>query len=239
MSRSPTRLPVRVTVVLLSGESLPDASRCVLSVVVHRVERGPSAGLVALPSAFHEAEERLEETVKRALSQVSVRRTRELHQIGTTVQDGTVTVTYLAAIDRLPQGSARDDSIELLPIRELAGRRRGNISLHESDSKTVEAALQVFRQQIENTSLALSVVPEVFTLGQLRSIYEDAWGKNLDLRNFRRKLLEGPRPFVKPVGASLSDRGTKGRPPELYKATQAWEQATPIRFPRRRAVHRS
>lgn len=235
MSRSPTRLPVRVTVVLLSGESLPDASRCVLSVVAHRVVRRPSAGLVALPSAFHEAEERLEETVKRALSQVSVRRTRELHQTGTTVQDGTVTVTYLAAVDRLPQGSARDDSIELLPIRELAGRRRGNISLHESDSKTVESALQVFRQQIENASLALSVVPEVFTLGQLRSIYEDAWGKKLDPRNFRRKLLDGPQPFVKPVGASLSDRGTKGRPPELYRATRAWEHSSPVRCPRPRS----
>lgn len=239
MSRSPARFPVRVVVVLLSGESLPDASRCVLSVVVHRVERGPSAGLVALPSAFHEAEERLEETVKRALSQVGVRRTRELHQIGTTVQDGTVTVTYLAAVDRLPQGSARDGSIELLPIRELAGRRRGNISMHESDSKAVEAALQVFRQQIENTSLALSVVPEVFTLGQLRSIYEDAWGKKLDPRNFRRKLLDGPLPAIMPTGDSLRERGTRGRPPELFRATRHWGVGVPITGPLRQRANKA
>lgn len=229
MSRAPSRLPVRVVVVLLSGESLPDASKCVLSVVLHRVARGPSAGLLALPSAFHETEEGLEETVKRALSQIGVRRTRELHQIETTVQDGTITVTYLAALDRLPQGSTRDGVVDLLPITDAAGRRRGHISLDSSDRKVVDRALQVFRQQIEGSTLALSVVPDVFTLGQLRSIYEDAWGKNLDPRNFRRKLLDGPEAFIEPVGASLSERGTRGRPPELYRAGRALELGLPIR----------
>ena len=70
---------------------------------------------------------------------------------------------------------------------------------------------------------------EGFTLGQLRSIYELAWGKKLDPRNFRRKLLDGPAAFIEPVGASLTNRGTRGRPPEHYRATVGWTISAPIR----------
>lgn len=243
MSQSPEmrtdRFPVRVVVALLSGESLPDASRCVLSAVFYREESAASDAHLGLPGAFRIVGEGLDDTARRALELVDVRRPRMVEQFGTIADSEAVTVMYLAAMDRLPMTTSQSTSTALIPFTELAGSRRANTPLRDQEAQILDRAVEEVKARLDNTPLALSLVPPVFTFGQLRSIYEDAWGKNLDHRNFRRKLLEGPRPFVKPVGASLSDRGTKGRPPELYKATQAWEQATPIRFPRRRAVHRS
>lgn len=233
MSRSTPRFPVRVTVVMLSGESLPDASRCVLSVVLSRHEQPGGSGLLSLPSAFREAGETLEESAKRALEQIKVGRPRSLQQIETTASEDAVTITYLGAVDRLPMAGINDTSTQTVPITDLQGRRR-NTPLDDQDEETLKLALAELGRRLEASSLALSLVPTVFTLGQLRSIYEDAWDKKLDLRNFRRKVLEGPRPFVEPVGASLSDRGTKGRPPELYRATRAWDGGVPVRRPRRR-----
>ncbi len=226
--------PVRVVVVLLSGESLPDASRCVLSAVLYRAEQGGSAGSLGLPGAFRKADEDLDDTARRALELVNVRRPRKVEQIGTSADSEMVTVTYMATIDRLPMTSGHSTSTAVIPFTELSGSRRGNSPLQGQDSQTLDRAVEEVKVRLDSTPLALGVVPPVFTLGQLRSIYEDAWGKKLDHRNFRRKLLEGPKPFVKPVGASLSDRGTKGRPPELYEATREWNHETPIRLPRKR-----
>ena len=228
------RFPARVVVVLLSGESLPDASRCVLSAVLYRAEQGDSAGSLGLPGAFRKADEDLDDTARRALELVNVRRPRKVEQIGTSADSEMVTVTYLATIDRLPMTSGHSTSTAVIPFTELTGNRRGNSPLQGQDSQTLGRAVEEVKLRLDSTPLALSLVPPIFTFGQLRSIYEDAWGKKLDHRNFRRKLLEGSRPFVKPVGASLSERGTKGRPPELYQATRAWEDELPVRRPRRR-----
>lgn len=234
MSRSNPRFPVRVTVVMLSGESLPDASRCVLSVALPCHDKPGQSGLLSLPSAFREAGETLEESAKRALEQIKVGRPRSLQQIETTASEDAINITYLGAVDRLPMAGINDSSTQTVPITDLHGRSR-NTPLDDQDEETLKHALAELGRRLETSSLALSLVPTVFTLAQLRSIYEDAWNKKLDLRNFRRKVLEGPRPFVEPVGASLSDRGTKGRPPELYRATRAWETASPVRRPRHRS----
>jgi 8-oxo-dGTP diphosphatase len=189
---------------------------------------------LGLPGAFRKADEDLDDTARRALELVNVRRPRKVEQIGTSADSEMVTVTYMATIDRLPMTSGHSTSTAVIPFTELSGSRRGNSPLQGQDSQTLDRAVEEVKVRLDSTPLALGVVPPVFTLGQLRSIYEDAWGKKLDHRNFRRKLLEGPKPFVKPVGASLSDRGTKGRPPELYEATREWNHETPIRLPRKR-----
>lgn len=63
--------------------------------------------------------------------------------------------------------------------------------------------------------IALRLLPEVFTLGELQTAYEAVLGRELDTRNFRRDVL---------AGGLLTDAGSvraegPGRPARLYRST--------------------
>ena len=63
--------------------------------------------------------------------------------------------------------------------------------------------------------IAVQLLPEVFTLGELQIAYEAVLGRELDTRNFRRDVL---------AGGLLADAGSvraegPGRPARLYRST--------------------
>lgn len=62
--------------------------------------------------------------------------------------------------------------------------------------------------------IALQLLPEVFTLGELQGVYEAVLGHELDTRNFRRDVLQAG--IVEPTGASRADG--PGRPAGLYRS---------------------
>ena len=75
--------------------------------------------------------------------------------------------------------------------------------------------LERARAKLEYTPLASSFCREVFTIAELRKVYEAVWGVELDPRNFHRKVTstEG---FVEPTGERTVRDG--GRPAQLYRA---------------------
>lgn len=243
MPKSPTstRFATEVAVVILAGQSLPDASRCDLSLVLHRRADRPYGGTLTLPSVLLEAKEPLEEAAQRAVSTVMSTVPRELVQVGTELAatGDSLLVSYLATTPEVPQETIDDPDVELASVAAIHERTdsRGNLPLllYPGHHGALKDALTLFTGLVERTPISLTLIPEVFTLGQLRSIYESAWDKRLDVRNFRRKLVEAPQPFLTAVGQTLSSRGTEGRPPELYRATEVWHSGVPIRFPRSRA----
>lgn len=69
------------------------------------------------------------------------------------------------------------------------------------------------RSKLEYTTVAASFLPEPFTLGELRRIYENVWGVKLHHSNFARKLTSSPGYLIaevdgSPGRASLYRRGT-------------------------------
>jgi len=227
-----------VAVVVLLGNSLPDASRCDVSVVMQRRVDAPHGGRLALPSVIRRLDEDLDQAARRAAMSVGVSDPAVLEQVRTDADPGSadLLVSYLATAHEAPFGLQDDPDVELLSVAMLHERStQGGIlpvASHPAHHRALAASLAAFAGLIERTPISLSLVPTVFTLGQLRSVYESAWDKRLDLRNFRRKLIDAPQPFLSAVGETLSSRGTEGRPPELYRATDAWTHSVPIRFPR-------
>ena len=57
------------------------------------------------------------------------------------------------------------------------------------DLAIITYAAQRLRWKIEYTNAVYSLLPAEFTLGQLQRVYEAILGKQLDKRNFRKKIL--------------------------------------------------
>lgn len=81
------------------------------------------------------------------------------------------------------------------------------------------------RSKIEYTDLALSFCEERFTLPELQGVYEAIWGRDLDTRNFVRKVTR-TRGFVRETGEE--QRGGRGRPAKVYVAGGATSLVPPM-----------
>lgn len=74
------------------------------------------------------------------------------------------------------------DQTKWFPIHEIP-------ELYGDHNKIVEKALQTLRQQLDYIPIGYELLPEKFTISELRSIYETLLNKTLDRRNFQRKIL--------------------------------------------------
>jgi len=69
------------------------------------------------------------------------------------------------------------------------------------------------RAKLEYTTLGAAFCRDMFTVAELRRVYEIVWGTPLDPRNFHRKVTGAERFLVDTVQASSSG----GRPAPLYR----------------------
>ena len=97
-------------------------------------------------------------------------------------------------------------------------------------ARILRDAVERVRVDLELRGIATAFVGPTFTLAELRTVYEAVWGVHLDGANFRRSLLsEGG--WVIPTDAGPVPGASGGKPAELFRAGQLWEQGGPIRFP--------
>lgn len=90
-------------------------------------------------------------------------------------------------------------------------------------TKIIEDAITFLKKQICDHHLLQNFLEEDFTLPELQSIYECAYGKKLDRRNFRKRML---------ATGKIIDSGEKvkketGRPPRLYHFCEKENQMNP------------
>ena len=55
--------------------------------------------------------------------------------------------------------------------------------------KIVKTAYERLKSKMLYSNIAYSLLPQIFTLTELQIVYEVVWGKRLDKRNFRKKIL--------------------------------------------------
>ena len=77
----------------------------------------------------------------------------------------------------------------------------------------IDYATKRLQWKLEYTNVAQYLLPKYFPLSALQRIYEIAFNKEFDVRNFRKKIL-GMK-IVKDSGQQL--RGQKNRPAKLFE----------------------
>ena len=184
------------------------------------VRRGvpPFLGEEAIPGGFLREGESLEEAAARELYEETGVRDVFLEQLYTFGDPGrdprgrVVTVAYyaLVASDRLALVAGADAAeARWFPMSGLP-------DLAFDHRRILDYALERLRNKLEYTTVGFQLLPEKFTLSELRTVYEAILGRRLDKRNFRRKIaLLG---ILKPL---REWQRTGRKPAQLYRFAAA------------------
>jgi 8-oxo-dGTP diphosphatase len=96
-----------------------------------------------------------------------------------------ITVAYMALIDsnkvQIQPGSFSKEAV-WLPIAEIP-----ELGFDHNDIS--EGALLALREKVQIQPIAFELLPEKFTMSDLQTLYETILERDLDKRNFRRKML--------------------------------------------------
>lgn len=189
----------------------------------------PFAGRPALPGGFVRIDEDIDAAAVRELGEETGLDGNNLHLEQFSVygdpqrdpRGRVVSVAYLAIMPDLPLPTAGSDASHAnwSPVDNIRG------SLAFDHDRILDEAVEMARRRLELTTRATAFCPAEFTIGDLRAVYEVVWGKELDPRNFNRKVLttEG---FVEPTGTKRMP--VTGRPAALYRAGAATTLNPPI-----------
>jgi 8-oxo-dGTP diphosphatase len=179
------------------------------------IERGidPFKGRYALPGGFVRAEETLEQAAFRELAEETGTKDVYLEQLYTfgdphrDPRGRVVTVAYYALVptDKSPLVAGTDAAAAVwYPVSALP-------PLAFDHKRIVEYAVDRLRNKLEYTNVGFQLLPAKFTLSALQALHEAILGKQLDKRNFRRKVLG--LGLVKP---SKEMQATGRKPAQLF-----------------------
>jgi len=186
-----------------------------LQVLLMKREKGPFANMWALPGSYVRENEGLEECALRALrtkTGVTDVYLEQLYTFGDPKRDPrmrTISIAYYAL--------ARPRALQVEPGSLSLDAKYFNVDeVHEmpfDHRKILDAALNRLRGKISYEPVGMELLPEEFTIPQLRVVYEAILGRSQDPGNFRRDILRsGLLTEVKSKAKS-----TGGRPPVLYR----------------------
>lgn len=193
------------------------------------IQRGghPEMGKWALPGGFVNTDESLDSAAYRELQEethISLNEgyLEQLKTYGSPTRDkrGYVTsVAYVALVPKMDSPEAADDADDarFFSVEDVLS---DEFNLAFDHQTIIKDGLERVRAKIEYSPVAHHFLDdEVFSMSELRSVYEIVWGVNLLPSNFRRKMLSVPG-LLDPVEGKKRSPNSKGGPAsELYKAT--------------------
>jgi 8-oxo-dGTP diphosphatase len=200
------------------------------------VRRGvpPFEGMWAIPGGFKRPDESLDEAAQRELlEETGVDGASLLRQFGAygdpkrDPRMNVVTIAYLAVF-RDVQGIAGGTdaaAAELVPVAKIL---HGKLELAFDHERILRDAVERVRVDLGLTGIATAFVGPTFTLAELRAVYEEVWGVQLDPANFRRSVL-AEQGWVIPTGRRARPGAEGGKPAEIYRAGRMWRHGAPIR----------
>ena len=188
------RPSLAVDVVLLTVRTDEEGDRQ-LCVLVHRRTEGPGNGEWSLPGSFVREGERLVAAVRRTVADKLALRTKAPRQLAVfddPARDSRGHVVSVAHVDLLPEHDllSRDASgWTLAPVDgvrlRLPGRQRQLPFDHDA---IVSAAIDWARSRYERRPDPSGLLPEPFTLRELRRLHETVLARELFKDTFRRRM---------------------------------------------------
>ena len=186
-----------------------------LHVLLVKRKRWPFEGRWAIPGGFIQMDESLEQAARRELEEETGVRDiylEQLYTFGNPKRDPrtrVISVAYIALV-RADTQTLRisEESIDVrwFPVRRLPG------PLAFDHDHILATALGRLRSKLEYTTLAFQLLPEVFSILELKHIYEQIWGEEIDKGNFYRKIKDAN--ILEDTGMRREGRG---RPTALYR----------------------
>ncbi|MDH2443972.1 NUDIX domain-containing protein [Amnibacterium sp. CER49] len=217
--------PVAVAVSTVIFGLRPHDGRLALHLPLVRRVREPHLDRWALPGGPLLAEESLREAARRTLQQTTGLSPEHLEQLYTfgAVDRGSgaagprvVSIVYWALVRADEAALARTgDNVGWFAVEALP-------PLAFDHDEIVGWAVKRLVAKLEYTHISHALLPDEFTLGQLREVHEAILGRPLDPANFRRRVEASGT--VAPTGAHQA--GVRHRPPALYRSTAKKELLT-------------
>jgi 8-oxo-dGTP diphosphatase len=162
-----------------------------LSVLLIERTQEPFLGSWALPGGYCAAGETTRNAMQRILhakggiTTEDLGLVEQLYTFDTIARDPrghAVSVTYMGLGRGLtPAISSTTQNPQFFPAKKLPG-------LAYDHAEIINYALQRLRSKLSYTNVAFALMPPLFTLSQLQACYESILGRQLDKRNFRKKL---------------------------------------------------
>jgi 8-oxo-dGTP diphosphatase len=187
-----------------------------LHVLLVKRKRWPFEGRWAIPGGFVQMDESLETAARRELEEETGVRDiymEQLYTFGDPNRDPrtrVISVAYIALVSADQQKlrvSEESHDVRWFPVRLLPG------PLAFDHDTILAMALSRLRSKLEYTTLAFQLLPEVFSILELKHIYEQIWGEDeLDKGNFYRKIKDAN--ILEDTGMRREGRG---RPTTLYR----------------------
>lgn len=190
-----------------------------LSVLLMQRRDPPFAGCWALPGALVGVEEGLNAAARRVLAERTGLRVAYLEQLYTFGDPGrdprgrTVTVAHYALLplgDHPVRPGRGAGAVDWWPARRLP-------DLAFDHGRIAAYAVWRLSQKIEYAPLAFRVLPETFTMGDLRMLHEAVLGRQLHPSNFTDQMLRRWDHLTAVPG--VRETGAPGRPARRYRYT--------------------
>jgi 8-oxo-dGTP diphosphatase len=162
-----------------------------ISVLLIKRKHLPYKGSWAIPGGFVEANESLEKAVKRELKEetgIEVNYLEQLYTFGDPKRDPrkrVVSVAYYGLVKR--------DTYEVHASDDAADAEWFNIaklpSLAFDHRRILEMAIFRLRNKISYEPVGFELLGASFPFSELHKLYETLYGRDIDRRNFKKKVL--------------------------------------------------
>jgi 8-oxo-dGTP diphosphatase len=186
-----------------------------LKIMLIKRDISPFQGEWAIPGGFVRMDETLEQAALRELREETGIHDVFLEQLYTfgdlerDPRDRTITVSYYALINLVEQEiQAATDAREAnwFGISEIP-------KLAFDHDRILQTAIARLRSKIRYEPIGFELLPQKFTLTQLQKLYETVLDRQLDKRNFRKKILS----MDLLIDTNELEQGVSHRAAKLYR----------------------
>jgi 8-oxo-dGTP diphosphatase len=184
-----------------------------LSVLLGTVNRPPYytnieaviGGLLAVDETTHEALQR-HVANKTHLSRMYTEQLYTFSGLERDKRNRVISISYLGLVRPDDAARAPVDGLRWCPVTKVP-------QLAFDHNEMCKVALTRLQGKIKYTNLSQFLLPKQFTLSELQTVYELVLGKEIDKRNFRKKILA----LDMVIETGELQAGVKNRPAALYR----------------------
>lgn len=179
--------------------------------LVHKKDE-PYKGYWLLPTSFVSNKESLKENTKNLLNDyfdnqhIELKQNEVFGELDRMFEDRVIGISYVGFIDAVTVDLKHiDGESDWFDITNLP-------KLGYDHNFVIGQAMDYLRSRFKEISTLKELYPSDFTLPELQRVFETIFNKEIDRRNFRKKLLHFD--IIKETGDRI--KGSTGRPAKLY-----------------------